>query len=143
MRIIKYRAYDKKAGKMIYPKEISYFDINGIEHAGYRTIFVDILGNVLIYLHSTGGTEKVEFLENAIPMEYIGLKDKNGKEIYEGDVIKESFGKNFEVVFWEGCFCYKTDEKHGQIFNPKDVEVIGNIFENSELLKKEEKNEKE
>lgn len=77
-------------------------------------------------------------------MQYTGLKDKNGKEIYEGDVIEHIQGiydrtKIKEKVFW-------NDELAG--FNPfsdydsdcdiyvemETVEIIGNIHENPELL---------
>ena len=82
------------------------------------------------------------FTEGVIPMQYTGLKDKNKKEIYEGDIVKENgnpliFG---DVVFKGTCFGYIN---RGEDYNdvPKDeftrmhtVEVIGNIYSNPELL---------
>ncbi len=71
-----------------------------------------------------------------IPMQYTGLKDAKGVEIYEGDVTKATDWDDEprEVVFWEGCFCHKRADGNGHIFDPKKVEIIGNIWENPELL---------
>ena len=75
--------------------------------------------------------------------QYTGLKDKNGKEIYEGDMLridKEDY--KYIVKFYDGCFVgvNKYDEHYeqakilGNLF-ALEREVIGNIYENSELLK--------
>ena len=76
--------------------------------------------------------------------EYSGLKDKNQKEIYEGDLVQVAdwqLGFNNrgqfkirEVVFEKGAFTLKGHEDWRLYIYP-DPEIIGNVYENPELLK--------
>jgi len=76
--------------------------------------------------------------ETAI-MQYIGLKDKNGEKIYEGDLCRDSSGVSRVVwndKFASFCLCRKgwlSSHFFGEAIDPKDIEVIGNIYENPEI----------
>lgn len=67
-------------------------------------------------------------------MQYTGLKDKNGVEIYEGDIVKGNYLRGIGEIKWNDKFC-KFDISHRMNISPSDeFEVIGNIYENPELL---------
>ena len=91
-------------------------------------------------------------LELKYTRQYIGLKDKNGKEIYEFDIVNLPIGQFGVIEFDKGLFGinldFGTDRKTmlgswgsetnlRQLYDGyyREIEVIGNIYENSELLK--------
>ena len=121
MREIKFRAWDKNKNKMVYPTK----------------------------KYTNGGL--LEWFEDEDLMQYTGLKDKNGKEIYEGDVVKT--GGDFGEVLYD-------DQHSGFIilFQPHSAkkksgcatlastwpsplkEIVGNIYENPDLISQGENN---
>ena len=78
--------------------------------------------------------------------QYTGLKDKNGTEIYEGDIVKiDEENYKYIVKFYDGCFVgvsiydehYEQAKILGNLFT-LEIEIIGNIYDNPDLLKGEE-----
>lgn len=110
MRQIKFRGFQNSwiyGGISIFNGEATIYDENCVANSAYE---VDIA--------SVG--------------EFTGLIDKNGNEIYEGDI--ESYG--CEVKFWNGSFVLENkSESWCYLSHTKDIEIIGNVFENPELLK--------
>ena len=138
MREIKFRAWDKQNKQMLL--WVGSYDV------GLFGIFADnhILINHIIDCEDHQELDQSPFhIDNYELMQYTGLKDKNGKKIYEGDIIKWCVWDH--KVEWE-----KHSASYGayalsdiiDIYSMKldphnwmDAEVIGNIYENPELLK--------
>lgn len=131
MREIKFRAWDKDHKKM---RKVLGFKM-GLDG--------DIEDCEMLVSQDKKGFNWTIF-DDVILMQFTGLKDKNGKEIWEGDIVKHygCYREGNLVVQWDyfgwGLFWKMCNE----IWLDDSVEVIGNIYENSKLLKKEkEKNE--
>ena len=80
--------------------------------------------------------------------QFTGLHDKNGKEIYEGDIIQLNYPQWNNIVFWNNdmlCFEYRRicqKQSYSLAMNEMQLryfEVIGNIYDNPELLKGDDK----
>ena len=107
MRELKFRAWD------IENKKYDFFTMGNI--VAYKEVFTSHLLN--------GNTFE----------QYTGLKDKNGKEIYEGDKLTNTFETTFgDVIFEDGCFMNDCSGLGYKPFCEEDmnrIEVIGNIHE--------------
>ena len=108
--------------------------------AGYHIIFWDDPRKVNYGLYTNADDSLVSKEDRGlILMQFTGLKDKNGKEIYEGDILTSPDG-DFEVCFDEGCFWVSQElDFNAPLYvyatYENICEVIGNIYENPELIK--------
>jgi len=128
MEVIKFRAWSKEEKKMKTWEMLKNCN---------RNCLIDLISE--------------EFAENHILMQFTGIKDKNGKEIYEGDVLRYNYHiNNKDNDYFEGiieyhdmildeirfvgfilrCSANTEEEYFTAIPNLKDIEVIGNIYKN-------------
>lgn len=129
MREIKFRAWDKNHKEMM------------------TDLVMNFNGNLYCRDISKENTFYVRDVKHEVElMQFTGLKDKNGKEIYEGDILEIGGDKFKGDVIWNDKFAeWKINHYNHSLgllletMKYEDVEVIGNIYENKELL--EEKNE--
>jgi uncharacterized phage protein (TIGR01671 family) len=123
LREIKFRAWDKQNKNM---EE------------------VDLIGSNVLHIKNS----EWENIEDFEVMQYTGLKDKNGKEIYEGDILQLFYGKEntplttTKVFFNEEGYWDSKNLSEQHPFRAcyggfSKCEVIGNIYENPELLEGE------
>ena len=96
--------------------------------------------NTYWYIYEPKEDAECEVLPETVG-QYTGLKDKNGKEIYEGDVVQYHPEANAGIgrVVYEGSGFYVIDEFNGLLddFATLGIEIIGNIHDNPELIEGE------
>ena len=111
MRDIKFRAWDKLYNEMLHDIQFKHYDV----------------------------TFDLYLTDRYVVMQYTGLKDRNGKEIYDGDIVKSNKYGDRMIVIWGHCAwgLKKTTGESAPSFTQyglQDLYVIGNIYENNDLL---------
>ena len=126
MREYKFRCWDTKNKEMLEVQELDYKDSYNGEPMIRTTMYNDYFDT-----------------EDMILMQYTGLKDKNGKEIYEGDIVYIMPEDERGIIRWDNetaryVVIYDNIISDFDNWYGKDLEVIGNEFDNPELLEKGE-----
>ena len=133
MRELRFRAWVKDH------KKFHWFSLGDLLYA--KDEYGSIMGNGPDDMYAGFDFQAYPEFEEKYPiMQYTGLKDKNGKEIYEGDIVYIPDMK-FEVKFRE-TICWDCGGNYtGMGYEISEAyEIIGNIYENPELLEKEAQN---
>ena len=119
---IKFRAWIEDIGEMVYGDEEYHFIVYSDGQVDYTSNDIEA---------ANWGREQLKV------MQFTGLRDKDGREVYEGDIVRISDGDDWEIgmdeiVYNAPCFEFKKD--NGLQIDSRIVEVIGNVFENPNLL---------
>lgn len=140
MERLKFKIWDKK-NKRFLIKCLDNIGINDKQCIDTN----EFKNNVFSYLDWENGSIRLNSKKYVV-LQYIGLKDKNCKEIYEGDIIKYIDDFYYKVIYIKESACFvlssiRKDSKFKLSFafrksNNKGMEVVGNIFENKSFYNK-------
>lgn len=145
LRTIKFRAWDKKR-KQLFP--VHELEWDKISHSLTKCVGYDDWDNDGYTMHG-GGNMKFANGDRYILMQYTGIKDKNGKEIYDGDIVESKFA--IYTICWNdkrAQFIVKVEKTESVLTRHASfplwqyvdddgecrIEVIGNIYEHPHLL---------
>jgi uncharacterized phage protein (TIGR01671 family) len=138
MRKIKFRAWDSDCEEMFYSDkqyDTHFFEFKNGKLFCFTTIQDGFAGS--LYEPPSPSYEELANL-----MQFTGLLDSKGKEIFEGDILRlwyDSFQQDIivKIEFREGGFWFNSKSAvdcNWHFYNQSDREIIGNLYENPELL---------
>ena len=128
--MIKFRAWHNELGRMMSISDM-WFNVDSLGEIG--------LNDAVMNYYITVSPDEIELMQST------GLKDKNGKEIFEGDILKSN--KYITSVFYEnGAYCVKFRRTPNttvimnviSFIEKYKTRIVGNIYENPELVEAEE-----
>lgn len=143
-RIVKFRGKSKRTGEWLYG-DLEYNKKKGI--ARIHTYTPD------------GEYEGQEIVDEETVGQFTGLLDKNGKEIYEGDIVRFdnttyiAHGNKYEgnVMMYRGAYCVRYNENwcdkdffaplFADDFADRKTVILGNVYDNKDLLKRNKNHE--
>lgn len=132
-REIKFRGKSKNSGEWLYGYlfnyELSLTAVTPCINICIPASLEEVYSDCTVYSDTIG--------------QYTGLRDKDGKEIYEGDIVYIGSNLKAVVIWFNGSFRFKDElsckatyfEDMGVMMRDYDVCIIGNIYDNPELLK--------
>lgn len=150
MRIIKFRGKDVKTSHWVYGAYHEHIDFtpaafykdaesreNHIKEHTHYLIMQDAFSDYCM----PRNMQCFDVISETVG-QFSGLHDCNGKEIFEGDILKWNNGRMYVVKFWRGMFYASVEECNDGILGgfplhalAEYCEIIGNIYDNTELLK--------